>query len=316
MKEDTSEAGRMHLSTDNDAPHSAPLTEIGGSSLEEPLREKAEHDDPIPTILPAAEKVLSTDNDVPHSTPLTEIGGSSLEEPLRDKPEHDDPITILPAAEKVQGEGGMEVSEAEADFQIQCDIPTCGSWYHSHELDPPLTSKAASQYKSWHCPNCVPYHGPSVQHARRSGLRKRKHIDFVKLNDPSSILENEGRVGAAESDVQDADFEGMLRSRQNKGMFTSGSDKRIGCLLQLTKDEDFNVDYVSSHGFDRPVLFKKTPDALGLKVPRSINGEAFSVSTVAKLVGPYRKVQVIDSATQLTTEYTMAEYADYLNTPS
>ena len=274
-----------------------------------------------------------TDNDGPHSAPLSEIGGSSLEESLRDhfseiKPssaivEHaiTDPITVLPA-KVVQGEAETlandeEEAASEADFQIQCDIPTCGSWYHSHQLDPQLTSKTASQYETWHCPNCVPYHGPSVQHTRRTGLRKRKHIDFVKLNDPSSILENEGSsIGAAESDVQDADFEGMLRSRQNKGMFTSGSDKRKGCLLQLAKNEDFDVDYVSSHGFDRPVLFKKTPDALGLKVPRSTKGGAFGVSTVSELVGPYRKVQVIDSATQLTTEYTMAEYAEYLETPS
>ncbi|EJK66427.1 hypothetical protein THAOC_12660 [Thalassiosira oceanica] len=275
MKEDTSAASLTHLSTDNDEPHSAP-TEIGRTSLEESLHEHFAK----PPSSAAEEHVIT------------------------------DPITIVPAA---KGEAEMESSEA--DFQIQCDIPTCGSWYHSHELDPPLTSKTASQYKTWHCPQCVPYHGPSVQHARRNGLRKRKHIDFVKLNDPSSILENEGSsIGAAESDVQDADFDGMLRSRQNKGMFTSGSDKRKGCLLQLAKHEDFNADYVSSHGFDKPVLFKKTPGALGLKVPRSKGGD-FGVSTVAKLVGPYRKVQVIDSATQLTTEYTMAEYAEYINTP-
>ncbi|KAL7524784.1 hypothetical protein ACHAXR_000711, partial [Thalassiosira sp. AJA248-18] len=200
---------------------------------------------------------------------------------------------------------------------IQCDAPNCGKWFDVIDLDPPLDPHTASQYELWHCEHCIPYHGPSQHRRRRDGLRKRKRIDFVKLNDPGIFLENEnGKNGVAANDVQDVDFAGMIRQRRNKGgVFKSG---RWRCLLKLAKDEEFNAEYVARHGFGRPVLFANAkPSQLGLRVPASKDGDGdpFTFATVAKLVGPYRPIQVIDTATQLTMEYTLQEWVDYLETP-
>ena len=46
------------------------------------------------------------------------------------------------------------------------------------------------------------------------------------------------------------------------------------------------------------------------------DNKPFTYSNVAKLVGPYRRIQVIDTSTQLTTTYTLDEWVNYLNIPS
>jgi len=114
----------------------------------------------------------------------------------------------------------------------------------------------------------------------------------------------------------------MIRQRQKRGIFQSGVG---GCLLTITSasasaDGDkvmFDSDYADRHGFTHPVLFVDVaPEQLGLKVPPpdADTGQPFTFADVAKLVGPYRPIQVIDTATQLTTTYTLQEYVDYLET--
>eukprot|EP00571_Detonula_confervacea_P002375 CAMPEP_0172313814 /NCGR_PEP_ID=MMETSP1058-20130122/21029_1 /TAXON_ID=83371 /ORGANISM="Detonula confervacea, Strain CCMP 353" /LENGTH=544 /DNA_ID=CAMNT_0013027527 /DNA_START=10 /DNA_END=1644 /DNA_ORIENTATION=- len=200
---------------------------------------------------------------------------------------------------------------------IQCDAPGCGKWFDAIELDPPLDPNTASQYEIWHCEHCIPYHGPSQHRRRRDGLRKRKRINFVKLNDPGMILENENgqQIGVATNDIQDVDFGSLIRQRKHRGVFKAGHE---GCLAKFAKGEKFNAAYASKHGFSRPALFaNKTPSQLGLRVPSSgVNGVPFTYANVAKLVGPFRTIQVIDTATQLTTEYTLQEWVDYLETPA
>ena len=209
----------------------------------------------------------------------------------------------------------VETPTTEA-FHIQCDA--CQAWYDATELDPPLTPASASQYETWHCEDCIPYHGPSQHKRSRSGLRQRRRIDFVKLNDPASLLDDENgcHIGVAANDVQEIDFKSMLRQRQKRGMFKGGLD---GCLLSLPPDvPQFDAAYAERRGFDQPVLIAdRTPQQIGLRLPPpNDDGSPFTFANVAELVGPYRTVQVIDTATQLTTEYTLQEWVDYLHTPT
>mmetsp|Transcript_9987 Transcript_9987/g.18191 ORF Transcript_9987/g.18191 Transcript_9987/m.18191 type:complete len:549 (+) Transcript_9987:273-1919(+) len=216
-------------------------------------------------------------------------------------------------------------TSSEDEIMIQCDAPGCGKWFDAIDLTPPLSSQTASQYETWHCEHCIPYHGPSCLRLRRAGLRKRKRINFVKLNDPGFFMASENGhrrdIGLATNDVQDVDFAEMIRVRSGKGVFRSGrsrSGRKGGCLLKLAKGEEFNATYVAKHGFRRPVLFANTkPSQLGLRVPppRDKEGVPFTYITVAELVGPFRPIQVIDTATQLTTEYTLKEWVEYLETP-
>lgn len=217
-------------------------------------------------------------------------------------------------------------------FHIACDA--CETWFDAYDLG--MSPAEASSYEVWHCDDCIPYHGPSQHKRSRSGLRKRRRIDFVKLNDPASVLEDENsaHIGVAAGDVQEVDFKNMIRQRQKRGIFQSGIG---GCLLTITSTGSgaesntgiasaadnnagkvmFNSDYANRHGFTRPVLFVDlTPEQLGLKVPppNAETGNPFTFTDVARLVGPYRPIQVIDSATQLTTTYTLQEYVEYLET--
>eukprot|EP00984_Skeletonema_dohrnii_P034091 scaffold33102_cov61-Skeletonema_dohrnii-CCMP3373.AAC.1 len=214
-------------------------------------------------------------------------------------------------------------SSAEEDFYIQCDAPNCNEWHEGSTLSPPITPLTASTYETWHCPSCTPYHGPSKLKSvtsMRQGLRKKRRIDFVKLNDPAALLESESNnngIGVAANDVQEIDFRAKLELRRKKGMFQNGmtaSSTGRGCCLKVITSgkNEFTTKYVNTHGFNQPVLFAtQQPYQIGLKLP----SKNFSFDTVAKLVGPYRKTQVIDTATQLTTEYTLQEWVDYLSTP-
>ncbi len=181
----------------------------------------------------------------------------------------------------------------------------------------------------------IPYHGPSVFRRGRDGLRKRRRIDFKMLNDPGLLSEKNGgqhlhflsMAGGVNYGIQDVDFWNLIcqRKKNRVNFFKSGHDNDGGCLLILQDGEEFNDDYVTKHGFDRPILFaNSTPSQLGIRVPFSedvINGveddktSSFSFANVATLVGPFRQVQVIDTATQLTTECTLQEWVSYLETP-
>ena len=204
----------------------------------------------------------------------------------------------------------------EEDFYIQCDAPNCNEWFEGTSLSPPMTPATASVYETWHCPACIPYHGPSkikTVTSMRQGLRKKRRIDFVKLNDPAALLESESnRIGVAANDVQEVDFRAKLELRRKKGLFKKGA----GCCLKVTAGNEFDTKYVDEHGFTQPVLFAaQLPFQIGLKLPGKDGGAPFSFDTVAKLVGPFRTTQVIDTATQLTTDYTLSEWVDYLGTP-
>ena len=174
-----------------------------------------------------------------------------------------------------------------------------------------------------------PLHGPSkvkssiMTSTRRQGLRKKRRIDFVKLNDPATLLESESsnNIGVAANDVQEVDFRAKLELRRKKGMFRNGAAGAGCCCFKVMAKNDFNTtQYVDQHGFNKPVLFASSqlPYQIGLQLPKKDEDGTdapFSFDTVAKLVGPYRKTQVIDTATQLTTEYTLQEWVDYLDTP-
>ena len=231
-------------------------------------------------------------------------------QPAPSTPEHPE----KPAA----AEAGSDDGDGDDDFMIQCDAPNCHKWYYAVDLDPPLDPTSAAQYEVWHCTDCAPYHGPSRLRRRRDGLRKRKRINFVKLNDPGAFLDAEnGQNGVATNDVQDVDFDGMIRSRRGRGMFQSGT-KSGGCLVMPGEGEVFNGEYAAMHGFDRPVFFaNRTPSQIGLRVPtpEDVDDEQFTFRHIAKLVGAFRPVQLIDTATQLTTEMSMGEWVDYLETP-
>ena len=222
-------------------------------------------------------------------------------------------------------------TKEDEDFMIQCDAPNCGKWYYAHELSPPITPQQASEYEKYHCEECIPYHGPSTLQTRRSGLRKRKRINFVLLNDPGSLDDGGGGNGSNETlltsnavstnDGQELDFGSILTQRTNKHIFNTDNS----FLLQLNDNEELNEDYAMKHGFNRPILFdNKSPSELGLRVPTSTtsvaqddgntNKPSFTYSNVAKLVGPYRRIQVIDTSTQLTTTYTLDEWVNYLST--
>lgn len=251
--------------------------------------------------------------------------------------------TAITSSSSVMSSDVAAAAAEEEDFYIQCDA--CNEWFEGDDLTPPMTQATSSTYETWHCPSCIPYHGPSKVKltSTRTGLRKKRRIDFVKLNDPAALLESESgssanNIGVATNDVQEVDFKAKLTLRSKKGMFKRGEK---GCCFKVSNNttttdsnggQQFNLDYVNEHGFNQPILFAShSPSQIGLKVPEyrnkkngsNGNGSSsstslsapFSFDTVAQLVGRYRTVQVIDTATQLTTEYTLQEWVDYLSTP-
>ncbi|KAL7544171.1 hypothetical protein ACHAWF_007555 [Thalassiosira exigua] len=212
--------------------------------------------------------------------------------------------------------------DESAELMIRCDVPSCLSWHRASDLDPPLSPRAAEKIEVWHCPRCAPYHGPGRTRGGREGLRKRKRIDFRRLNDPGLVWDDggnepgrgRGNAGASADEIREVDFADLLRRGRRRGLFEPGET----CLLKLRKGERFDGAYASKHGFDRPALFKgKPPSELGLRLPRpsDVNDSKFTYEHVSQLVGPYRTVQVLDCATQLTTEYTLEEWAEYMAAP-
>ena len=135
-----------------------------------------------------------------------------------------------------------ELEEADTTH-IQCDAPGCGRWYSGGDNDddddydddndgngplPLPPGELAFLYEVWHCPLCAPYLGPGTLHRRRQlrrpasgyGLRKRRKIDFVRLNDPGmtpplaiqSFVTSEDE----EDEYEDDDGGGRQRQRQRR----------------------------------------------------------------------------------------------------
>ena len=64
---------------------------------------------------------------------------------------------------------------------------------------------------------------------------------------------------------------------------------------------DFTLDYIRSSGFREPLLFSEATH-LGMTVP---DAATFTVADVARLVGPGRRVDVLDVGTQEGLQMTM-----------
>ena len=221
--------------------------------------------------------------------------------------------TAITSSSSKSSDAAAAAAEEEEDFYIQCDA--CNEWFEGDDLTPPMTPATSSTYETWHCISCIPYHGPSKVKltSTRTGLRKKRRIDFVKLNDPAALLESESgssanNIGVATNDVQEVDFKAKLNLRSKKGMFKRGEK---GCCFKVSNTttttstngggQQFDLDYVNKHGFNQPVLFTShSPSQIGLKVPeyrselKNGNGNGasstslsapFSFDTVAQLVG-------------------------------
>lgn len=77
------------------------------------------------------------------------------------------------------------------------------------------------------------------------------------------------------------------------------------------KGEELTVEWAKRTGFRHPVLVKVADEGLDLSMPDS----SLTVSQVANLVDPDRRVEVLQVSTQSSTTMTLQEWADYYHLP-
>eukprot|EP00736_Rhodelphis_marinus_P008893 Rmarinus@m.97 len=125
----------------------------------------------------------------------------------------------------------------------------------------------------------------------RESSRQRRPLNYSHLHDGSLVTASR-------------DFRNIIESRN----FADGTDR-----FKYINGEDLTTDYLALTGFREPFIVPYNDGGLGLKVP----GDTFTISDVAEMVGPERKVEVIDVPTQsnLRTKWNISQWAEYFESP-
>lgn len=165
-----------------------------------------------------------------------------------------------------------------SQFMIECDA--CKDWFHGSCIG--IEEHQGNDIDTYHCPRCVPKHGPLVLKRRRNWHRH----DYSEINDGKKAIQS-GTVA----------FIHKLKERE----FANLDD-----ILRRMKGLDLTIDYLEEHGFDHPILVESKDD-LGLRVPPP----SFKISDIERCVGPMRELDVIDVARQEDIRMRMREWTEY-----
>ncbi|XP_065909719.1 lysine-specific demethylase 7B-like [Dysidea avara] len=165
-----------------------------------------------------------------------------------------------------------------SQFMIECDV--CKDWFHGSCVG--IEEHQGNDIDTYHCPRCVPKHGPLVLKRRRNWHRH----DYSEINDGKKAIQS-GTLA----------FVHKLKERD----FSNLDD-----VLKRMKGSDLTIDYLEEHGFDYPILVENKDD-LGLRVPPP----SFKISDIERCVGPMRELDVIDVARQEDIKMKMREWTEY-----
>ncbi|KAL3076145.1 hypothetical protein niasHS_013692 [Heterodera schachtii] len=80
-------------------------------------------------------------------------------------------------------------------------------------------------------------------------------------------------------------------------------------ILQLPINE-FTTEYLTKFGLVHPILFKESPEKLGMRMP---NPKEFSIMNVLDLVGDTRQIEVFDVYTQKGKNMRLKDFVKYFN---
>ncbi|KAL3112944.1 hypothetical protein niasHT_012513 [Heterodera trifolii] len=80
-------------------------------------------------------------------------------------------------------------------------------------------------------------------------------------------------------------------------------------ILQIPINE-FTTEYIKKSGLVHPILFKESPEKLGMRMP---NPKEFSIWNVLELVGGTRQIEVFDVYTQKGKNMRLKDFVEYFN---
>ncbi|KAI9313306.1 hypothetical protein BX666DRAFT_1864628 [Dichotomocladium elegans] len=171
------------------------------------------------------------------------------------------------------------------DIWVQCD--SCNVWYHAACLG--LSRNDCDEIERYHCPKCVPEHGPSTfldflsdKPKQRKSKRERTRLNYADLN--------EGKT------ADQAIWTKIL----NVKAFAKDPFPRY-------KGEQVTQALLRETGFREPIVIEH-PDGLGMTMP----SPSITVQDIANAVGRDHPVEVIDVATQSEVPgWTMDRWANY-----
>ncbi|XP_022191094.1 histone lysine demethylase PHF8 isoform X2 [Nilaparvata lugens] len=168
-------------------------------------------------------------------------------------------------------------------FMIQCDA--CKDWFHGRCVN--VLEIAARDYEIYHCPQCVPNHGPTIM---KIVFNRHRH-DFYDKDGHDKPLETGSPLFIEE-----------LKKRRH---FKSSE----GLMVKM-KGKDLTVEYLLENGFDRPILIEKKK-GLGITLPPP----TLTLRDIEEAVGSDRSVNVIDVYTQSTSSMRFGDFVNYFLSP-
>ncbi|KAF8320033.1 Clavaminate synthase-like protein [Clavulina sp. PMI_390] len=170
---------------------------------------------------------------------------------------------------------------------IGCEA--CETWYHSQCVE--LGGKLDTIDK-WYCADCRtkdPSRVVTFKPPARKSSRTTNKVDYHNLN--HGIAGDPRRW-----------FKHLTQKPMKKSYFKKMKGADVS-LEWLQNDETAMTE---------PIIIEK-PDGLGMKMPPP----SFTVSDVAKIVGPKEKVEVLDVASQREDKgWTLQTWAEYYNKPA
>lgn len=174
-------------------------------------------------------------------------------------------------------------SPATGDDWVQCDI--CKEWCHYGCVG--VNSEQVSAIISYHCPDCIPGHGPSVP--RRSSGRKKHSVDYIALD---------------------------------KGDLVAARDRHVYCSLFYTRSfntshikdiqgENLTKEWAETTGIAEPVAIRKSDyESLDMCVPENL-----TVRKVAEFLGEGTPLDVMDVPSQNPSDgWTLGTWTEYFET--
>ncbi|KAK0423814.1 hypothetical protein QR680_008343 [Steinernema hermaphroditum] len=175
-------------------------------------------------------------------------------------------------------------SEDDEDMRrdwICCDV--CEKWYHYSCVE--IEEWEILIIDKYHCPSCLPQHGPSIPRK----IANRHRFEFYKANVDHLKPQTGTPKWVDEFVLREKDYPepppGMVKILEN------------GHELQ----KDFSPDEVWS------IPYKiKNKEGLGMKVP----GSGFGLADVVKIMGRNRSVDTIDVYAQNTYPMTLGRFLD------
>ncbi|KAF1806074.1 hypothetical protein FB192DRAFT_1425504 [Mucor lusitanicus] len=175
-------------------------------------------------------------------------------------------------------------AQGPIDKWIACDA--CQEWFHWHclKLD------NVDQIETYHCPECVPKHGPTTykpHQQQRKSSRSQARLNYADLNEGNAAGDERiwGKLLAVKSFKKDK-------------------------FKRYTADQ-VNMDLLRKTGLREPFVVEQNEPGLDMRMPKN----DITVYDIARLVGgDDHPVEVIDVASQSESPgWTMGRWAEYFH---